>query len=133
VYGADVNYLLLRDARYDAEAWLETHAREGAKVEAYSGPVYLPRFPSHVNVRRSRVTAADLAGLDARAPDFLVLTSAVYRHFESGSEQAALATRLLAGDYGYRPVRTFQTEPLLSPRLFAGLSPEIVVLAKRAP
>jgi 4-amino-4-deoxy-L-arabinose transferase-like glycosyltransferase len=128
-YGAEVDYLMLRDSRYAAEAWFETHARPGATVEAYSHPVYLPRFPRHVNVRYADLTSTELAGLNERAPDFLVFSSAYSRRFQPGSEEAAYLHRLLDGDFGYRPVGTFETAPVVTPRLIPTLSPEIVVLA----
>ena len=130
VYGAEVNYLLVRDARYAAEAWLESNAAPGGTVEAFSGPTYLPRFPRHVNVRYHRdLTSAHLERLAERSPDFVVLSSAYSRRFDADSEDGALLAGLLRGDFGYRPVRAFRRDPLISPRLIAGLSPEIVVLA----
>lgn len=128
-YGGEVNHLLMRDARYAAEAWFQTHATPGATVEAFSGPVYLPRFPGHVRVRHPDMTVEELAGLEARAPDFVVLSSAFSRRFHEGTEQGELLAGLLRGDFGYRPIRAFRNDPLISPRLFPGLSPEIVVLA----
>jgi hypothetical protein len=129
-YGFEVDYLLLRDARYAAEAWFERHASPGATVEAFSAPTYLPRFPPHLHVQHHPdLTSAELDTLKDRSPDFLVLSSAYSRRFQEGSDDGALLARLLRGDFGYRPIRTFRREPLLWPRLFAGLSPEIVVLA----
>ncbi|HEX9818987.1 MAG TPA: glycosyltransferase family 39 protein [Methylomirabilota bacterium] len=130
VYGVDVNYLLIGDARYAAETWLEARAAPGVTVEAFSGPTYLPRFPRHLTVRQSAMTATELAGLDERAPDLIVLSSAFSLRFREGTEAGELLARLLGGDFGYWPVQTFRREPLVSPRLFAGLSPEIVVLAR---
>jgi hypothetical protein len=129
-YGLEVNYLLLGDARYAAEAWFETRTAPAATVEAFSGSTYLPRFPRHLVVRESAMTAAELAGLAGRSPDFLVLSSAFSLRFREGTEQGELLERLLRGDFGYRPVQIFRREPVLAPRLFAGLSPEIVVLAR---
>jgi 4-amino-4-deoxy-L-arabinose transferase-like glycosyltransferase len=129
-YGLDVDYLLVADARYAAEAWFESRAAPAATVEAFSGSTYLPRFPRHLSVRQSEMTAGELAGLDERSPDFVVLSSAFSRRFEDGTEQGELLARLLRGDFGYRPIQTFRREPLVSPRMFAGLSPEIVVLAR---
>ena len=130
VYGAEVNYLLVRDTRYAAEAWLASDVPPGATVEAFSGPTYLPRFPHHVKVRyHLDLTSAELEGLEERSPDFLVLSSAYSRRFDEDSEDGALLARLLRGDFGYQPVRTFRRDPWLSPRMIAGLSPEILVLA----
>jgi len=130
VYGVEVNSLLVGDARYAAEAWLERSAAPTATVEAFSGPTYLPRFPRHMTVRQSAMTATELAGLDERSPDLIVLSSAFSLRFREGTEAGELLARLLRGDFGYRPVQTFRREPLVSPRLFAGLSPEIVILAR---
>ena len=129
VYGAEVDHLLMHDARYAAEAWLET-AAPGATVEAFSAPTYLPRFPRHVNVRHHLdLASAQLERLEERAPDLLVLSSAYSRRFTEESEDGELLAGLLRGDFGYRPIRTFRRDPVIAPRLIAGLSPEIVILA----
>jgi hypothetical protein len=43
---------LLRDPRYDAEAWLRTHVAPGETIETYGLNVYLPRMPSQARVIR---------------------------------------------------------------------------------
>jgi 4-amino-4-deoxy-L-arabinose transferase-like glycosyltransferase len=129
-YGAEIDYLLARDARYGSEAWLQAHATPGAKVEAFSGPVpvYLPRFPRQVDVQfHTDLTSARLEHLRERAPDFLVVSDAYARRFED-TEDGVLLDRLLRGEFGYRPVQIFRREPRLAPRLIAGLSPEIIIL-----
>jgi 4-amino-4-deoxy-L-arabinose transferase-like glycosyltransferase len=129
LYGAEVDHLLVRDARYAAETWLATNTAAGGTVEAFSDPVYLPRFPRHVNVRfHPDLTSAALEGLKERSPDFLVLSSAYSRRL-TGSENGELLAGLFDGDFGYGPVRIFRRDPLISPRLIAGLSPDIVILA----
>jgi 4-amino-4-deoxy-L-arabinose transferase-like glycosyltransferase len=130
-YGAEVDYLLVRDARYTAEKWFATNSTPGATVEAYSAPVYLPRFPRHLKVRSSDLTSDELAGLKERSPDFVVLSSAYSERFQRDPEKNALLTSLLGGEFGYRPVLIFRRDPLISPRPIPGLSPEIVVLANR--
>ena len=60
-YGFDVNYLMMRDARYAAEAWFGERA-PGTTVETYGNPVYLPRLPRHLEVRHHDVTAETLTG-----------------------------------------------------------------------
>ena len=128
-YGAEIDYLLVRDARYAAEAWLDTQATRGATVEAFSAPTYLPRFPRTMRVEHHEdLASAELERIQERAPDFVVLSSAYSRRFTDGEDEALLAG-LLRGDFGYRPVRVFRTDPLLAPRLIPALSPEIVVLA----
>ena len=127
-YGAEVDYLLLRDSRYAAEAWLEAHARPGATVEAYSDPVYLPRFPRQLDTRYV-LTPVELARLEERSPDFVVLSSAFSRRFAADSDEGAYLQRLLDGHLGYRPIQTFARAPRVSPPLIPTLSPEIIVLA----
>jgi hypothetical protein len=129
-YGAETDYLLVRDARYAAEAWLASHAGPGATVEAFSGPAYLPRFPDQVTVRYHRdLKSAELETLTRRSPDFVVLSSGYSRRFQKHPDDEALLARLVDGEFGYRPVQSFRRDPVLSPRLIAGLSPEILILA----
>lgn len=47
-----VDAQLLGDPRYDAEAFLEAHVKEGDVVETYGNNVYLPRFPERARVQR---------------------------------------------------------------------------------
>ncbi|HXH82998.1 MAG TPA: glycosyltransferase family 39 protein, partial [Candidatus Tectomicrobia bacterium] len=129
-YGADVDYLLLRDARYGAERWL-AGAPSGTTVETYGNVVYLPRMPRHLAVQHQDVTEENLRGLRDRAPEYVLLTSAHFRHLRPGSPEQALVERLLRGDFGYHPVRRFATPPMLTPPMIQGLSPEVVVLGGR--
>jgi hypothetical protein len=126
--GAEITYLMLRDTRYDAEAWMRQDVAPGTDVEVYTETVYLPRFPSHVQVHERPFTESVVAGVVDRSPDLIVMTSAHHRQLEPGTPEAALAARLLRGDFGYRPVRTFRREPVIARRMIPTLSPEIVVL-----
>jgi hypothetical protein len=47
-----VNAALLRDPRYDAEAWLGANTAAGETAEVYGNNAYLPRLPSGLRVRR---------------------------------------------------------------------------------
>jgi hypothetical protein len=132
VYGAEMDYLLVRDARYAAEAWLRREAGPGTRIEVYSGPVYLPRLPRHVEVVERDFTAATVTSLPTRAPDFVVLTGVHYTRLEPGTPEATLLDRLLAGEFDYRPLGVFRRDPVVSPRIIPGVSPEIIVLARGA-
>ncbi len=57
----DVN--LLRDPRYDTEAWLRAHIQPGDLIETYGLNVYLPRFP-----QGARVMRVGPEPIDARGP-----------------------------------------------------------------
>ncbi len=55
-YGAfgalDVDANLVLDPRYDAEAWMASHVKEGDTIEVHGLNVYLPRFPRGARVER---------------------------------------------------------------------------------
>lgn len=56
---ASIDAALVLDPRYEAEAWLEEHARPGDLVETYALNVYLPRFPAKTRVIRVGPGPAD--------------------------------------------------------------------------
>jgi 4-amino-4-deoxy-L-arabinose transferase-like glycosyltransferase len=126
LYGFSVNYLMMYDARYAAEAWMQANLKTGVQVETYSQATYLPRFPRHVEVTRTKFKSQVLASLSKRKPDYLVLTSAEH----DKAEEKTLLDRLVRGEFGYRLVRSFETEPLVGQKLIRGLSPRILVLTK---
>jgi hypothetical protein len=126
VYGFSVDYLMMYDSRYKAEAWMQAHLATGATVETYSQPTYLPRLPKNLRVNRAPFTDEGLAGLRKRSPEYLVLTSAEHDDLQ----EEALLTRLLQGGFGYRVIQSFQTEPLLGRNLIPGLSPQITILQR---
>ncbi|MDP9036273.1 MAG: hypothetical protein M3O50_15840 [Myxococcota bacterium] len=86
-YAADVDANLLLDPRYDAEAWMRSHAAPGDVIETYGRNTYLPRFPGGVRAVRvgpepvgGRSPRADLievvdayAGVTRRRPRFVVM------------------------------------------------------------
>jgi hypothetical protein len=83
---ASVSAVMLRDPRYDAEAFLKEHARPGDVVEVYGRNVYLPRFPSWLKVvrvgtepleRRNPMPGIEekqdaYGNIEARSPRFIV-------------------------------------------------------------
>jgi hypothetical protein len=83
-----VDVALLRDPRYDAEAWLQAHVVAGETVEVYGNNTNLPRFGSSIRVVRVDTTApstrSPLPGvtevedaydrIDQRRPDWLVVS-----------------------------------------------------------
>jgi hypothetical protein len=60
---AAVDVALLRDPRYDAEAWLEAHVAAGETMEVYGNNTNLPRLPA-----RTRVTRVDPSPVSSRSP-----------------------------------------------------------------
>lgn len=99
----DVN--LLRDPRYDAEAWLAAHVRPGDVIETYGLNVYMPRMPTSARVIRVGPEPVDkrnpMPGVEEvqapfeRAADrparFIVVSTAwVWRYFvDPGARLAA--------------------------------------------
>ncbi len=83
-----VDVALLRDTRYDAEAWLAEHVRAGEPLEVYGNIVYLPRLPAQARVsrvdlkpadkRNPLVGAAEIVGrpvdVESRRPQWIVVT-----------------------------------------------------------
>jgi hypothetical protein len=126
LYGFSVNYLMMHDARYAAEAWIQANLKADVRIETYSQSTYLPRFPRQVKVTRTKFKSQVLANLSKRRPDYLVLTSAEH----DKAEEKILLDRLIKGEFGYRLVRSFETEPLVGHKLIRGLSPRILILAR---
>jgi hypothetical protein len=83
-----VDVALVRDTRYDAEAWLAEHVRAGEPLEVYGNIVYLPRLPAQARVsrvdlkpadkRNPLVGAAEIVGrpvdVESRRPQWIVVT-----------------------------------------------------------
>lgn len=80
---------MMRDARYDAEAFMREHVHQGDVIEVYGSNVYLPRFPAGARVERigSGPTASrnpmpdviekqdQLGAVSTRAPKWIVVSS----------------------------------------------------------
>jgi hypothetical protein len=76
IYGADVDHMLLRDGRYEAERWLAERATPGDTVEVYQRATYLPRFPPSLRAVTVPFEERTVEGLAARKPRWVVLSSA---------------------------------------------------------
>jgi hypothetical protein len=136
-YGASVDYLLILDPRYQAEAWLEQHAR-GRTVETYNRDVFLPRFPKDVRLVQPKFDELTIAGLRQRQPDFILLnmadlsrvTGTMDTHvavIKRRKENEEFLSALLAGRLGYDRVARFHTASLVRDGAIRSLNPEIVI------
>ena len=89
---------LLRDPRYDAEAWLAANVVPGEVVETYGSNVYLPRFPAGETVQRIGASSprarnpmpgivevqGSPADIEERRPDYVVLSEGhVWRYLQA--------------------------------------------------
>jgi hypothetical protein len=86
--GVAVDVALLRDPRYEAEAWLDAHVLAGDLIEVYGNNAHLPRFPSRARVERvdrspiserspmpgMQEIVAPYADIDRRGPDWIVMS-----------------------------------------------------------
>lgn len=99
---AAVSAQLVLDPRYEAEAWLRAHAREGDAIEVYGLNVYLPRFPEGTHVvrvgpepvdRRNPLpgvleVAAPFGDAELRRPRFVVVSEGwVWRYLLDPDEK----------------------------------------------
>jgi hypothetical protein len=140
-YGGSVDYLLVHDPRYAAEAWLEQHA-VGRTVDAYSRPTYLPRMPAGVTLLQPAFEDVTIDGLARRRPDFIVLNMADIGHVTGRYDTVKVGVRhrpenqaflraLLDGSLGYHPVARFHARsPLVRDGAIRSLNPEIVIFTR---
>ena len=102
-----VDVALLRDPRYEAEAWLARHVHSGEVIEVYGNNVYLPRLPSGASV--IRLDTSPMAGrslmpgmeeieqpydlVERRRPDWIVFSEGwVWRYTSAPPDPASSRT-----------------------------------------
>ena len=142
----ELDSLLVRDARYDAEAWIAQNIADGAKIEVYQKPVYLPRV-FEGELEQIDLNQRTIEGIVRRRPEFLILSSLGKKrltHYwhpdwrESGSllvedEKArGFIDALLAGELPYQVVANFDAKPIYSFRSrITSLNPSIVIYQRK--
>lgn len=102
-FAAHVDVAMLRDTRYEAEAWFVEHVPKGATVGIFCKPQYLPRvfdmgYPTALLAMREETFSRPV-------PEYLVLTSYDYEEYDE--ERAACQRALEGGRLGYEIVTTF--------------------------
>jgi hypothetical protein len=92
-----IDYLMIRDSRDDAEAWLRTHVTLGQIVAAIPESGYGARLDefSGINIQPTKGATA------AANPDYLVLNSEYTRRFRPGSFEGDWLAWLDAADGPY--------------------------------
>ncbi len=143
--GAEVVRLLLRDPRYDAEAWLQGFSTQAKRVEVYQPETYLPRFPKRWSVVRVPLAERQIERFWARSPDLVVLSSGgkaglvgrYARSWRPGEQlftESALAREffraLRAGELGYDVGPVFARWTWLDLRIHS-LNPTIEVYTRK--
>lgn len=141
----ELDWLLVRDARYGAEAWMRANLPAGARAEVYQKPAFLPRFRDQVSVALIPIGERTVAGLAQRRPEAIVTSSASRKsitHFwapdwrESGTMLTAnpAAEELLAaletGALPYRLAAVFRQTPRLLTNRITSVAPEIRIYVR---
>jgi hypothetical protein len=101
---AAVDAVLVLDPRYEAEAWLEEHAKAGDAIEVYGTNAYLPRLPKGAHVTRVDVlplskrnplpdvteVESRFGDVEARKPRFIVVPEAWVWKYMNGPPPSGL-------------------------------------------
>jgi 4-amino-4-deoxy-L-arabinose transferase-like glycosyltransferase len=134
LYGASVDWLLERDPRYEAEAWIKRNISRAAAMEAYGPAQYLPRFPEQARVQRSTLRGYVEEAFRSRAPEYVLLTHAYYRRItedqQDDFDQEEFIEHLWTGELGYHVAADFKTPEVLAPHLIPGVNSRITVFAR---
>lgn len=148
LYSGEVLLMLTRDARYDAEAWMEPHLEAGRTVEVYQRWTYLPRWQRSPGVAQVPFDEISRAGVEERRPDMIVLSSkaregiTLYPNpdWRDGrgmmlerEENGRFLDALEGGRLDYEPVAEFRRRAWLPRQLITSLDPAIIVYRRRPP
>lgn len=141
VRAVELNVLLYRDSRYQAESWVQAHVPTDSVVEVFQNVTYLPRMPEHT-VRRPPLAERTVDGLLARRPEFIIISSAAKMgvthrwnpNWREGntlvledSGAAAFLDALENEQLPYRRVAEFSQETLFIRSLVTSLAPTVTI------
>jgi hypothetical protein len=144
--GVELDLLLRNDPRYAAEAWMASHLPPGATAEVYQKPAFVPRFRGGVHGRFVPMDERTIAGLAARAPDAVVISSASHKSIDHvwtadwretrsllapRPEASAFLDALEHGAVPYRLAAVFGQEPRLVHNRITSIAPEIRIYVRR--
>jgi hypothetical protein len=131
LYGFSVNILYTRDARYEAEEWMEGHMARDASVLGIEPGYSLPRFRAEQNVELRRIwdyngnQLTDIHDVDA---DYVVLSLSIPRRREHRRE-----VEQFFAERGYHAVAVFKSKvPFFVPEVadLHAVRPEVVILKR---
>lgn len=140
----ELDYLLVRDTRYQAERWLRANVPAGARGEVYQKPAFVPRFRDGLQADFVPMDGRNVAALQARSPAFVVVSSASRRSITHRWARdwrlggmltpvpgaVEMLTRLENGELGYRRAAVFDAKPRLFRSRITSLSPRISVYVR---
>jgi len=142
----ELDRLLVRDPRYQAEAWMRAHVPAGAAIEVYQDREHLPRFRSDWTVQDVPMEQRSIAALQERHPDFIVLSSASHGSIAHARTEDWHATHtwvrpvgpavelehaLEGGKMPYRAAAEFGQQPHLLRAKITSLNPTITIYARQ--
>jgi hypothetical protein len=100
VYVAAVDVAMLRDSRYDVEAWLRTNVAPGSRIGLMGGPEHVPRIDDFVS-QFLRPTRDDL---DSTTFDYIVVNLDWMTRWGPERVEHELLVKLRENAFAYRKV-----------------------------
>jgi 4-amino-4-deoxy-L-arabinose transferase-like glycosyltransferase len=143
----ELDLLLQRDSRYQAERWLKSHATAASTVETYQKAAYVPRL-SEFDHREVPLQERTLDGIQQRHPDFIVISSAAKKGITHrwnpdwrqghtllvpGPGASAFIEALESERLPYRRAASFEQRPILLRLRITSLCPEISIFQRVPP
>jgi len=135
-FSLDMDYCLLKDARYKAEGWIHEHVKEGSVFEAYTPNArVLPRVWNRHNVFVLADPEMRDRKLQARNPDYILLVDVWFCHTRLDEAADEFVGNLQAGALGYETLVDFTTPTLFSMpvRMIPFIAPNVKILGRRSP
>lgn len=146
----NLNLTLIKDCRYQAEAWIKANIPAGATIETQVAlERYLPHISGDYNIsikgqimeqnpvvltiRGPNLEELTAEALKERHPQYILLGSlGVAYDPENWQEPSLIKYRdaLLGGKLGYRVIAKFETPHFVPYRQLAGTRPSFILLAK---
>ncbi|MDX2166736.1 MAG: glycosyltransferase family 39 protein [Deltaproteobacteria bacterium] len=141
----ELDWLLVTDARYQAEAWMASNLPPQARAEVYQKGAFLPRFAPPLQLQFVPIGERTAAGLAARQPDAIVTSSASrksithiwtpdWRTTGTMLTPNPAATEFLAalesGALPYRLAAVFRQDPHLLTNRITSVAPEIRIYVR---
>jgi hypothetical protein len=125
---------MLRDSRYEAEAWVRSHATAGDRIGYFGAAVKLPHLEREIaTVSMPGQLLQGTAPKTGQEPPKFVMVIPI-QSFEIDHESTLPAetyAALRSGSKGYRQVAEIQTASLFSTRPIAFVNPPVRIFARK--
>ncbi len=126
-----MDYLMLNDSRYHAEAWLLANVDKGSTIDAWMGDGELNRLKimNFTNAYSTDWRNETALGFESRGAEYVMFDSVAYDGAE-GEQREALSS-LMSGDAGYRTAKAFKTPGFMIPSMpLFYINPGITVMER---